>query len=45
MLRDGGTHLFALTGVRPTLRVTLCRQHREHGYDQDSLHVFKPPQE
>jgi hypothetical protein len=33
MLRDGCTHLFALTSVWPTLRVTLCRQQRDHGYD------------
>jgi hypothetical protein len=33
MLRDGCTHLFALTSVWPTMRVTLCRQQRDHGYD------------
>jgi hypothetical protein len=33
MLRDGGTHLLALTGIRAILRVTLCREQRDEGYD------------
>jgi hypothetical protein len=33
MLRDGGAHLLALTGIRPILRVTLCRECRDQGYD------------
>jgi hypothetical protein len=33
MLRDGCTHLIALTRCWPTLRVTLGRQQRDRGYD------------
>jgi hypothetical protein len=33
MLRDGGAHLLALTGVWTILRETLCRQHRDQGND------------
>jgi hypothetical protein len=32
MLHDGCTHLIALTSCWRTLRVTLCRQQRDHDY-------------
>ena len=44
ILLDGGTHLFALTGIWPAhaLRVALDREQREPSCDGDSAHSWTP---
>jgi len=40
MLLDGGTYLFALSRIWPTLRVAFDRQQHEHTCDCDSAHFL-----
>ena len=44
MLFDGGTHLFALTRIWPTLRVALDRQQHEQNCDCGSAHFLESPE-
>jgi hypothetical protein len=41
ILRDGGTHLLALTGVWSALRVGWWREHCDQAYDQKITHFRK----